>query len=453
MSRTPAPEVGSVPAFRYGAADPGSAFDLPRTRSPGRTVAIDRLAVYFSLVGLTRDVHPISPWHGQDEPRPAPARPAGTSNVDEFTERFRAAVGRAVEGHEVVAVSMSGGMDSAALIAAADRICRRNGQRLVAVTLDIEDDGYRGTGVMVERMLRYLGVTAEVVRVAARPGRWPDAAWNPAGPRFDAWPRYHVGVAASAIDRGATVLLQGTGADQLLQTPPHLVPELIRSRRWAAIAAYRRDQPEGAAVVTALAATGRISTPRSARLYWATAWPGFTTDRGAPVLGDRCGVAARRWIADFERECVRVTAEAAPTWAEATLMHRFFPFDLLDPVLPVAESMPFLDPDFAAYCYDLPLAARYSAELPNAYVRSKALVAQLLPSGVESLLAPRRQRFYQAYRRYWQFVLREPRLGIDTGLVRPDWRRHVRDAFDVAMLMNCEDWLQGAVASGADVAS
>ncbi|WP_283133089.1 asparagine synthase-related protein [Rhizohabitans arisaemae] len=441
--------------FRYSRPGPGQdPFDA-RLRSRdaanelGGEFSVNNLAVYFGLPGLTRDLYPIPPWAGAERVRPAPPRPDGTSDPEEFTDRFRAAVADAMGDHDHVAIAGSGGMDSAALIDTAARLCRRDGRRLIVVVLDIADDTGRRTRSLVARQLEFLRADAELVAVSAQASMWPEPPWGPAGPRFDAWPRLHAGLVQAAADRGATVLLQGNGADQLLQVPLYLAAEFARRREWRAGASYRADTADGGGINRLLAATGRIGGAARAQLYWATAWPGFTTDRGAPVLTDQAAIPVREWMSAFQEESLRVTVAARATWAEATLMHRLFPYDLLADAGDIPEIMPFLDPTFARYSYHLPLTARFAPEQPNAYMRGKGLVARLLPAGFETVLAGRRQRCYKAYRRYWQAVVREPDHSLELGLIRPDWRRHCRDAFDIAMTMSCETWIRGALDRGA----
>lgn len=437
-------------------ADGSDAFD-PALRWTGAgcvpdpaagTVVLDRLATYFGVPGLSRDLHPTSPWSGVTPVRPRPAPPAGTSDPAEFGDRLTAAVERAAGDAEHIALAASGGLDSCVLLDLVGRACRAAGRRLTVVTLDIADDTGRRTLPAVRRQVDFLRVDADLVGVDALPSRWPEPVWDPVGPRFDAWPRLHNALALAAAKAGATVLLQGNGADQLLQAPPHLAVELPRSSR----ARYRGDMPGDTAVTAVVRRAGRLDRPGPARLYWATQWPGLAADRGAPVLAPDRLPAVVRWLADFQDASLEPLLRSGPTWAAATILHRTFPWDRLSDAGPLREVMPFLKPDVARWCYDLPPAARYVPHLPSGYLRGKGLLAALLPDGAETVLAPRRQRCYKAYERYWRTVMRDPSLGVELGLVRPDWRRHARDSFDVAMVMACELWLRGALERGAQVA-
>jgi len=460
MTSTTVPST-TAPAFDYlPAGDPLAPFSLrPRYQREGDPIpadelggefSVDRLAVYFGLPGLTRDLYPVAPWIGVDRVRHAPPRPDGSSDPGEFAERLQDSVERAIAGHEVVAVAGSGGMDSAALIDLAARLCRRDGRRLVVAVVDLADDAGRRTLSLVQRQLAYLHVDAELLAVPIRPSRWAEPPWQPDGPRFDAWPRMHTGLVATVAEAGATVLIQGNGADQLLQTPPYLRARLIRDGGLRAVTAYQRDFGGGGQVpAELLSTTGRISGGIRTSLYWATAWPGFATDRGAPVLAPEREAAVRSWLGSFQAASQQAISAVRPTWAEATIMQRLFPYDRLADGGDLPEAMPFFDPEFARYAYHLPAASRYAPEQPNAYLRGKGLIARLLPQGFDTVLAPRRQRCYNTYRRYWQAVAREPESCVELGLIRADWRAHCRDAFDLSMIMSCETWIRGALERGA----
>ncbi|MGH3810983.1 MAG: hypothetical protein ACRDUV_00815 [Pseudonocardiaceae bacterium] len=164
----------------------------------------------------------------------------------------------------------------------------------------------------------------------------------------------------------------------------------------------------------------------------------------APHYADR----ARQWWAGFQRECLRISIAERASWAEATVMHQLFPYDLPFPTGDIPATWPLLEPAFARYTYDLLPRSRYSAGQPSSYLRRHGLLANLLPPGFIAALTPRRRRFSKALRRYLQSVSREPRNSFELGLLRPDWRPRCHDAFDIATVLSCEDWIKGALQRG-----
>jgi asparagine synthetase B (glutamine-hydrolysing) len=423
-----------APRFRYEAGDPFA--PQPPSERAG-TFSLTRLAMYFGLPGISRDLYPASPWSGVDWPRAEPPVSDGSADPGEFPDRLDAAIVRAIGDHDRVAVALSGGLDSVALLDRVARLCRRAGRGLVAVTMGVTDDLGRRPAAIAAQALEFLRISADHVVVDAAPSRYPEPPWSVQGPRFDAWPRYHAAMVAEAQSSGAGVLLHGSGADQFLGSVP-----FARGEREPGTTA------EVPAVVRALS-HGRIRSAMRARLYWASVWPGFATDRGAPVLRENWQPALLRWLNDFQDAHLELLLRARPTWAQASLLNRVFPYDHLPPVGSLPEPAPFLDPELARYAYHLPMGSRFGARHPNAYLRSKGLVADLLPAGVEAVLAPRRQRCYQAYRQYWQAVTTDAPLLVELGLVHPDWQRRCRDTFDLSMVMNVEAWVRHAVDDGA----
>ncbi|HEU0089047.1 MAG TPA: asparagine synthase-related protein [Pseudonocardiaceae bacterium] len=410
---------------------------------------LTRLATGFGRPALARDVTVLPPWQDVHRIRPAPPRPSGSSDPGEFRDRLAATVAAAAEGHECLAVAASGGLACAALLGVTAELCRRSDRRLLVVTLDLTDDLGRRNPPTVAQLMEQLGVPGELVVVDARPSRWPDPPWTPHGPRVETWPRYQVGLARCAQDRGATLLLHGQGADQLLQAPPYLGTELVGDRDWRSLQQYRRDWPTPM-VIELLAAAGPLTGPVTASAYWSRTWPDSPGERAAAVLAPTYAHRARRWWADFQRECLQLSVAQRASWAQATLMHRLFPYDLPWPAGDIAVRAPLLEPAFARYAYHLPARSRYSADQPSSFLRRRGLLAGLLPPGRTAPLTAGR-RFAKALRRYLQSVAREPRHSVALGLLPPDWRPGCQHALDLVTVFNCENWIEGALQRGYPV--
>jgi asparagine synthase (glutamine-hydrolysing) len=421
-------------------------------RPPAGRISIARLAPWLVLPTLARDFMPASPWAGTCRHRASPRPPSGASDRAELGDRVDAAVRRSIGEAEVVAVAHSGGLDSSVLLYTVARIGRHEGRRVIAVTVDVLDDRGRSTGAVAAQVADALGIDCELVRIDPVPGRWPEPDWHPSGPRLDAWPRLHSALAIEAGQRGATVLLHGEGADRLMQAPAHLASRLIRRGRLRAGRTARADI-DGSAPVASHAATilgGPIGSWSRARLY--ASFSGWVTGGTAsPVVHERFRDLAHDWIAGFQTEMLRVALHHRASWSEAAALHQVFPFDTIKPALALRERSPFLDPELAAYAYDIPLEQRFDPELPTAYLRRKALLAGLLPSAARAALPPHRQRTYQAYHRYWRWVADDATEALGHGLVRGDWRRACRDAFDLAAVLGCDRWLRHAVRQGFEV--
>ncbi|WP_188189629.1 asparagine synthase-related protein [Nonomuraea sp. SYSU D8015] len=465
QQHVPVPDGVDAPSFRYTAAPDrlapfrtGPVYRESGTGRPasppaaGGVYSLAALATWFTWPALSTDLFPAAPWTGLERVRYAPPRPRGHARPGELRDRLEAAVERAIGDRGHVAVATSGGLDSAALLAVTARVCRRTDRRLLAVTMDIPDDRGRRPKTVVDRLLEFLGLRCPHLRVDPAPRRWPEPQWCEHGPRFDGFPRLHRGMAELAAEAGAEVLLHGSGADQLLEVPGYLAARLLGQGELGNLSAYLKDASAGGGPalreLTAVLA-GRLNRRISSALYWPTAWPSRVREHGSPLLTDEVHEQARAWEEDYRREAARVAAGTGASWAEALMIHRTFPYDVVVPATELPEAAPYYDPAFAEYAFHLPLTVRYSAAYDNEYLRRKRLVADLLPEGVGDVLPPYRQRGSQSYARYWRLTRVEPSRAVELGLLRPDWRRQCRDTFEVATASAVELWLRGAEARGA----
>lgn len=422
-------------------------FDEFRTYDPAR------LAAGFARAGLRSEVWPAPPWTRLARRRIFPPAPQGISDAAEFEARFTRSVESAIGSAKAVAITVSGGLDSAVVLQTAAKWCRANDRRLMAVSLDIVDDDGGSPAAGARRLIDALGVDAELHVVAAQPERWPEPQWCWHGPRFDAWPRYRRGIAETAQEAGAEVLLHGTGADELLTAPPHLLGPLIRARGWRAGRAYLRERRSWGVTeveqVLPLMLPG-LRTARRRQAYWQLTWPRLVEDAGPQTLTPRMRAFAMRSIEAHRVESLRASLNSGRlSWAQAAAMHTMFPRDLLTPAGTIPEQFPFLDKDFAAYAYHIPLTERFGTRFRTAYLNSKTLIADLLPPEAIAVLPEWRLRAYTAYQQYWSQQPDDAAAAIDCGLVVPEWSARCRDAFDRALVLSAQAWLIGAAAHGA----
>ncbi|MGH2770146.1 MAG: asparagine synthase-related protein [Actinomycetota bacterium] len=161
---------------------------------------------------------PACPWTGASRADPPSPWPSPDPSLTHLLDAFEASVVECAADQNVLAVAVSGGLDSLAVLVAADEFCRRNTRRLIALNVDLVDDRGLSTGALVRRQIAHLGLRCqvEVLSGSARPAC--DALWHSAGPRLDALPRLNRLLSDQAARRGADVLLTGEGADELLGT-------------------------------------------------------------------------------------------------------------------------------------------------------------------------------------------------------------------------------------------
>jgi asparagine synthetase B (glutamine-hydrolysing) len=441
------------PARRYVAADGTTGTDPFRLAGPAPRFSLAKLAFYFTWPALRRDILPDAPWSGVTRSRPAPAWPGGASDVSELGDRFAASIRDCVGSSAKIAVAFSGGMDSAAVLTAAASLCAAEGRELMAVTIDLSDDTGQSAGALAATLIERLGLRCELALVRPEPARWPEPAWDPGGPRFDSEPRYHRAMAELARERGAQVLLHGIGADQLLRAPGYLAPDLIWAGRpkdaWLYLAGRRAMARRSLPPELVPLVMPRLAGRSVAQLYHALSSPYPPGEGVSGVLAGRWRDVAHQWLADFERAALRWHLERRWSWSHAAGWDQLFPVDHLVAATDLPETGPFQHPGFVAYALRLPLPERFSARHPTPYLREKCLILRLLPAEAETALPQSRLRGYQAFQSYWEMTGGDAPYLCELGLIRPDWRRYCRDAFELQMVNACEHWAAQARERGA----
>jgi Asparagine synthase len=109
---------------------------------PQPMIDLASLALMVSSPALELEFMPASPWRGLTLRRARPRWPSRATDVAELHERFRDSVERCMGDASTVAVFFSGGLDSLAVLLHARAIARRQGRRVVAVTVDLLDDNW-----------------------------------------------------------------------------------------------------------------------------------------------------------------------------------------------------------------------------------------------------------------------------------------------------------------------
>jgi len=185
----------------------------------------------------------------------------GTTAAHPGAAHAREALRASVEAHLVsdvpVGLFLSGGLDSAAILALA-------GGRLPAVTVGFAGPAYDETRVAA-RVAAHFGAEHDVLEVsAALAGAWlPDFLAAMDQPTVDGFNTFCV--ARAAHDRGLKAMLSGTGGDELFGGYPSFadVPDLLASRR--------RLHPAAARFAGALAGRADAGSRRMAALLGGSA--------------------------------------------------------------------------------------------------------------------------------------------------------------------------------------
>ncbi len=169
--------------------------------------------------------------------------PAFRDYTDAFHNLFVAAVRNRLRSASPVAISVSGGLDSAYIFCVAQRLMRDESGLCPAV-LGINYDGPVGTPSdergFIHAIEQACGTT--IARVAQRPGFMEcagDEAWHSESPMVEALARQGQAVLRAVREAGAGRFLTGHWGDQVLFDSDYIL-DLVRSGRWSSARRHAR---------------------------------------------------------------------------------------------------------------------------------------------------------------------------------------------------------------------
>jgi Asparagine synthase len=454
------PRTGLFEEPDYVDASGHASMDPLTLLPPQPLIDLAGLALMVSSPALELEFMPASPWRGLTLRRARPGWPSRATDVAELHERFRDSVERCMGDASTVAVFFSGGLDSLAVLLHARAIARRQGRRVVAVTVDLLDDNWVPVSKVASDLIAALAPGCDLTVVSANPDDLPEPPWRPQGPHLRGLPRLNRAANEAAARHGATIMLNGSGADELFMTRDYLALALAGDRRWHDLARYLGDvcryygPPRGLLRET-LATLAPLAGPRrSFQLYTAVQTPALSEPGALDVISPELRPAvigfARSWLATQ----AELAAGSGPhPWCRALARDMVWPFDPAPSYGPVPECSPFTHPDFAWYAIALPLTATYSAAYRVPYHRHKALVAGLVRPDVVGHLPTGKQQFGNAVRRYFGCVMSgRPLTGAGHGLFSSTAADQMARDPRLAPVCHAIDvWLDGAITKGATV--
>lgn len=407
---------------------------------------LDGLARLFTGPGLWGEFTPSSFFTGVELVWP-PVTPTATNTP--LPEVFADAVAELCADASAVAVSLSGGLDSLAVLTHV--LALRPLRRVLAFVVDLVDDSGMRTATFVRGLLADLDLTERVQLVVVDPAHCiTEPAWSPHGPRPDALPVVNATVARLAAEAGAGVLLSGDGADELLAVPRFATAQVLQRFGIRGARRYLADMAQsGPAICGELLAMASHALPVAARtrLYWAANWPEWSPPAVSDVLAEPLREAARAWARDWVDATLRAHATARRSWASADAFDAWWPRNYRPPTGFLPEASPFLHPDVVAAAVALPLATRYHPAGVTAYQRSKAHVIELFPPALRPGL-PDRKRTYRAALAASVARRSATPIAETIGLLDPDAVARETDPATRMTVAAVESWLSGAVTAG-----
>lgn len=421
--------------------------EISAARRPG-AISAERLSLWLSWPSIVGEFSPGAPWaasvdHPSEEPWPRPS-----CSLSNLRAAFRTSVEGCVEQHQTVAVSVSGGIDSLAVLVTAEELVRRQGREVVAVMAEMTDDLGVSNVSVVRDLINGLGLKCKVIVVTADERPSGEPAWDPRGPRLDALPEVNRLLAERAADVGASVLLAGNGADELLGTVRYIFTHLLRSASPSALRSFWRDSVRVDRRALSLEFLGVASRllPRSwrAATYFASSWPELCEARVPSVVGIEFRQHIKQWTTGWIRQMLEFH-RAHSSWAEMDAWDALYPLHPLSSPGPIPLRNPFLEEPFFGIATSLPLEKRYEPSFKHAYWRQKSHVIRLCPLEALAYLPTAKQTYGEDLTRRQLNLARDATLLAEYGLVDLDELKRTNDPMLVSRVNATEVWLRHAL--------
>lgn len=319
----------------------------------------------------------------------------GSVSSTQFFKVLDAAVQRLANDYDTIAISFSGGIDSAYCLYRLYRVC--GPERVIPVYFDAPTDGHSN----------YLDVVRRTVAILAPECRLEEVSDDSAGYRNQARPSLHaVPAAAASIERrahaqGAQVLVTGCGADEIITPPKYLGLNFITGLKVEkTIARFTQAISIGLGAVLeeyvapALFAPSRLSPSRRFQFAFEELHCAPPYDLLDEPFRSHCEVWTNRLYEAIREKCLR----QASTLAEIDAFLSVFPLSRLrrvtDCLLDVRH--PFQDPDVVRCGLQVPFADKLGSVREPVYQRRKTLLYRQMPIEFQRCV-PSEKVGYSAY--------------------------------------------------------
>lgn len=413
-----------------------------------------KLALWFAWPAMAGEFGPTHPFvDGRDMVLESPW-PHPDHSVYDLREEFSRSIRRAIGDSEGIAVEVSGGLDSLAVLTAVLKEAGAD-RRVMAVTIDMTDDRGRSNVPIVQRLIGALGHNCELLTAPLSQVPDGEPEWQPEGPRLEALPEANRVTVEIAHAAGAEVILTGDGADELFGSTQFLTPDILRSGRLPRLLDYWRDHPgehHRAAKLESMAVMAKfMNRRRRSMAYLACSWPDLCRRASHGFLTDDYRALADEWTTSWVRTLVDLHERYHSSFAVMEAWSGLFPHQRLRTAGLLRKEDPFLDDEFVRRAIRLPLSRRYDPGHPHSYWRGKSQVIKLLPEGLLPFLPTGKQIFSKAILGRIGSQEVEPVNLIDAGLIRRKFDSSELDPIITARIIEVEQWLTGALERGYEL--
>lgn len=359
------------------------------------------------------------------------------------------AISESVGNSKKVVVSLSGGLDSFAVLCLLLETPQAADMDIVAISADLRDDAGRSATSVISSLLNALPRRIELVVIKPEDeGCGPhDLYWSENGPRLDSAPLINNRIALAAVHSGASVILTGAGADEAFgMTRYGLWPGLFH-RGFHYFHGYWTDSISVSRQAFASELLGALSPAMPSnlrtRLYLAYRYPEMTEITAPAILADEYQPYVSEWSSAWLRNIIKKHEALHKTWASMDGWEMIHPME--NPIRsddPVPFISPFMTTEVIDYMGSHSILDRYDWRYPTAYWRAKSVVLSLIPEHLHPVLPRAKQIFgswLTTHDPRWHEV---PPLLSDLGLIRKDASVNGADPMLIHRLWAIEDWVR-----------
>ncbi|QJB27936.1 asparagine synthase-related protein [Limnospira fusiformis] len=427
------------------------------SKKNGKLISLRSLSLLFSSASLSEAFIPQSLLVGEQKHWQCPKPTFSGASIEDLQIAFRDSIARAVGDNQKVAVAVSGGIDSCAVLKEVSKLCS-NEKQCFAIVGNLRDDANVDCLDVASQLIKNLNIKCTIVSVEEHEAS-REVMWHPSGPNLCAIPLMTRAIAERAIDCGAEILLTGEGADGLFGAPKYLLPITLGKLKLRKSGTLFRDIYSVGWKPLALELLSGISLllPKKlqTQIYWSTNLPESCSVYVPEIINPKLHPYIQDWTSRWIAERVNFHLGNTSNWAAADAIDAIFPDEPYPPSGSIAEYNPFQDAHVFEVAMSLPLEERYNESFQKAYHRQKAMVVELLGREAVSILPPGKQFFRKAFNRMEDsrpvdsticekvgLFVTKPNIPYDESCASILIRHHIRAV---------ETWLKGAIDRGYSV--
>jgi asparagine synthetase B (glutamine-hydrolysing) len=421
----------------------------------GATVSCRALATWLSWPSVLGELPaaPLTPGTSTVSPPETPAcRPVDFSDVG---AAFRSVINSLLGSYSSIALSVSGGLDSTAVLNELVKKCRERDIKLHLLTADLVGDNAISSAPFVDRIVREMAADIAVHRIVPQAGdeRREPYFWSPSGPRFDFSPHLNDAMVDKAMSLGAEAIFTGAGADELIGTVRYMLWSLLLRGQLASFKSYWRDSvsvSRQAVLLESLAPLMRVLPYR----WRAIGFYGLAQDPpielSAPdIVSHRHRDVVEEWSREWLSGRIVFQAQNHRSWAAMEAWESLDPINSPIPCNePISFLHPFMDTSLVRAVMATPLEFRYNPDLPHAYWRQKAIIMNTIERKYWKYLPTEKQTFSSWMRRELSSTAESTTRLADLGIVDKKKLGECQDAMLLHRVETLERWVCSASSRG-----